>query len=104
MQAAKLDDALCKAISFIRIDKRPKVCFICIRSPHLIISERIAEYANLGFLSRHFLRKHVSKLKDEQFVDYMDCGVRLKTRKELLIHAERFHGIVSQVPIECPRI
>ncbi|KAL5312965.1 hypothetical protein ACEPPN_019391 [Leptodophora sp. 'Broadleaf-Isolate-01'] len=100
VQAAEPDVALRKAISSIRTDKRPKVCFVCIGTPHLTMGERVAEYANPGSLSRHFVRKHVSKLKDGQFVNCMDCGVRLKTRKDLLIHAERFHGTVSRGPAE----
>ncbi|KAH6700001.1 hypothetical protein BKA61DRAFT_621455, partial [Leptodontidium sp. MPI-SDFR-AT-0119] len=53
-----------------------------------------------GSLSRHFVRKHVSKMQAGQFIDCMDCDIRLKTRKDLLIHAERFHGTVSRVPAE----
>ncbi|KAH6716363.1 hypothetical protein BKA61DRAFT_603003 [Leptodontidium sp. MPI-SDFR-AT-0119] len=87
-RAAELDVALRKAISFIKTNKRPKVYFVYIRTLHLTIGERVAEYANLSSLSRHFIRKHVN------------CGVRLKTRKDLLIHAERFHGTVSRGPAE----
>jgi len=60
--------------------------------------ERVATYSTPGFLSRHFLRKHISKLDDRQFINCMDYGMRLETRKELLIHAKRFHGTVSRVP------
>ena len=66
----------------------------------LTMRERVATYSTPGSLSRHFLRKHVRKLEDGQFVDCMDCGVRLETRKDLLIHAERFHGTVSRGPAE----
>jgi len=98
LQAAELEVALRKAISSIRTDKRPKVCFCCIGNPHLTMRERVATYATPGYLSRHFVRKHVSKLQDGQVVDCMDCNVRLKTSKDLLIHAERFHGTISRVP------
>ena len=100
VQAAEPDVALRRAVSSIKTDKRPKVCFCCTGNPHLTMRERIAEYATPGSLSRHFLRKHVRKLEDGQFVDCMDCGVRLETRKDLLIHAERFHGTVSRGPAE----
>jgi hypothetical protein len=100
VQAAKPDVALRQAISSIKTDKRPKVCFACIGNPHLTIGERVAEYSTPGSLSRHFVRKHVSKLQAGQFIDCMDCDIRLKTRKELLIHGERFHGTVSRVPAE----
>ncbi|PVH70549.1 hypothetical protein DL98DRAFT_436838, partial [Cadophora sp. DSE1049] len=78
--------------------KRPKVCFVYIRNPHLTIRERVATYSNPGSLSRHFRKYHVSKLKDRQFINYINCSVRLETRKDLLIYAERFHGTVSRVP------
>ena len=100
VQAAEPDVALRQAISSIKTDKRPKVCFVCIGIPHLTMRERVAEYATPGSLSRHFVRKHVSKLENGQYVDCMDCDVRLKTRKDLLIHAERFHGTISRVPAE----
>jgi hypothetical protein len=58
--------------------------------------DMVAEYANPGSLNRHFLRKYVSKLQDGQFVDCMDCGIRLETRTDLLIHAEKYHGTVSR--------
>ncbi|KAH7379061.1 hypothetical protein BKA64DRAFT_554201, partial [Cadophora sp. MPI-SDFR-AT-0126] len=72
--------------------KRPKVCFVCIGNPHLTIRERVAIYLNPGSLSRYFRRYHVIG----QFINCMDCGVRLETRKELLIYVERFHGTVSR--------
>ena len=62
--------------------------------------ERVAEYATPGSLSRHFVRKHVSKLEGRQSIDCMDCNIRLKTRKDLLIHVERFHGTVSRLAAE----
>ncbi|KAG9242359.1 hypothetical protein BJ878DRAFT_583873 [Calycina marina] len=99
-QAAELDAVLRQAISSIKTDKRSKVCFCCIGSPHLTMRERVAEYATPGSLSRHFLRKHVSKLQDGQFIDCIDCKVRLKTRLDLLVHAERSHGTVSRGPGE----
>merc|ERR1711977_482813 len=70
-----------------------------VRSP-VQAAEPDATYSNPGSLSRHFRRYHVSKLQVGQFIDCMDCGVRLETRTELLIHAERFHGTVSRVPAE----
>ena len=100
VQAVEPDVALRRAISSIKTDKRPKVCFVCIGTPHLTMRERVAEYATPGSLSRHFVRKHVSKLENGQYVDCMDCDVRLKTRKDLLIHAETFHGTISRVPAE----
>ncbi|PVH71196.1 hypothetical protein DL98DRAFT_435646, partial [Cadophora sp. DSE1049] len=80
--------------------KRPKVCFVCLGNPHLIMRERVVTYSTPGSLSRHFVRKYVSKLRDGQFINCMDCDIRLKTRKDLLIHVERYHGTVSRVRAE----
>ncbi|KAH9208522.1 hypothetical protein DL95DRAFT_258866, partial [Leptodontidium sp. 2 PMI_412] len=84
------------AESSIKTDKRPKVCFCCLGNPHLTMRERVAEYSTPGSLSRHFVRKNVSKMHAGQFIDCMDCGVHLKTRTDMLIHAERFHGTISR--------
>lgn len=56
--------ALSQAISSIKTDKRPTICFLCLGNPALPIRERVVSFANPGSLSRHFLRKHVRKLQD----------------------------------------
>ena len=53
-------------------------------------------YATPGSVSRHFLEKHVKKLKDGARID---CGVyhtRIETQIAFIVHAERFHGTVSR--------
>lgn len=96
MLAVKLDIILRYMIYFVQINQRPKVYFIYIKSLRLTIREKVAVYTTLGSLSRHFIRKCVSKLSDRQFTNCISCNIRLKTRKDLLIHAERFHGTVSR--------
>ncbi|KAL5325401.1 hypothetical protein ACEPPN_006526 [Leptodophora sp. 'Broadleaf-Isolate-01'] len=91
-------DALSKAVQSIKGNKRPTICFVCLGNPSLTLHQRVVPFANPGSLSRHFRRKHVKKMEVGQFVDCMDCQVRLKDRQELLVHAERFHGTVSRVP------
>jgi hypothetical protein len=93
VQAAEPDTALDLAIFSIKTDKRPRVCFVCLGNPNLTIRERVATYITSGSLSRHFVRKHVSKMQTGQCIDCI-CNVRLTTRKELLVHAERCHGTV----------
>jgi hypothetical protein len=100
IHVAESDVALREAISSIKTDRRPLVCFCCIGNPGLAMRQRVAKYATPGSLSRHFLRKHVKKLHAGQSVDCMDCGVQLRSQKELLVHVERFHSTVSRGPAE----
>ena len=58
------DTLLSRAILSIKKDKRPIICFLCLRNPALPIRERVVSYATPGSLTRHFNRKHVSKLKE----------------------------------------
>ena len=90
------DMALRQAIVSIKKDKRPTRCFLCLGNPHLTMRERVASYATAGSLSRHFLRKHVSKLGKEEQTYCGICKVNLEHRKNLLIHAEILHGTVSR--------
>lgn len=93
-------DAVSQAIQSIKSEKRPTKCFVCLGNPSLTLRERVASYATSGSLSRHFLRKHVSKLQGGVHIDCRICGVKLEDRVQLLIHAERFHGTVSRGPAE----
>ena len=88
--------ALSRAILSIKTDKRPTICFLCLGNPALSIRERVVSYATPGSLSRHFVRKHVSKLEEwEPSICWM-CDVKLEHRQHLQNHAERFHGTVSR--------
>jgi hypothetical protein len=90
------DTALSRAISSIKTDKRPTICFLCLGNPALLIRERVVSYATPGSLSRHFLRKHVRKLEEWEQIDCRICDIRLEHRQHLQNHAERFHGTVSR--------
>jgi hypothetical protein len=93
-------DALSIAIRSIEGQKRPTTCWICLGNPALTLRERVAFFAIPGSLSRHFLRKHVSKLQRGAHIDCQTHNVRLEDRVQLLVHAERFHGTVSRGPAE----
>jgi hypothetical protein len=64
------DTLLSRAISLLKKNKRPTICFLCLGNPALPIRERVVSYATLGSLTRHFNRKQVSKLEEwsHQFV------------------------------------
>ena len=93
-------DSLSDAIRSIKGEKRPTKCFVCLGNPSLTLRERVVSYATPGSLSRHFVRKHVSKLQGGACIDCQICKVRLENRLQLLIHAERVHGTVSRGPAE----
>jgi transcription elongation factor Elf1 len=95
---AKEPDALSQAIQSIKREKRLTKYFVCLGNLSLTLCERVASYATSGSLSRHFLRKHVSRLQGGVHIDCQICGLRLEDRVQLLIHAERFHGTVSRGP------
>ena len=59
---AKEPNALSQAIQLIKREKRPIKYFVCLRNLSLTLCERVASYATLGSLSRHFLRKHMKRL------------------------------------------
>jgi hypothetical protein len=89
-------DILSQAIRSIKAEKRPIICFVCLGNPSLTLRERVVSYATPGSLSRHFLRKHVSKLEEGEQIDCRICDIRLEHRQHLQNHAERFHGTVSR--------
>lgn len=90
-------EAVSQAILSIKIDKRPTKCFACLGNASLTLRERVFSHTTPGSLSRHFLKKHASKLQTGQYIDSRDCGTRLESRIRSLIHAERFielfHGV-----------
>lgn len=91
------DIALSQAIASVKTDKRPKICFLCLGNPQLLMDERVKEYATAGSLSRHFLRYHINKLQTGKQIDCRICDVKMVHRIHLLNHAERYHGTVTRV-------
>ena len=88
---AEEPNALSTVIRNIKGKKRPTKCFICLGNPSLALRESVASYATLGSLSRHFLRKHASKLYEGAYLNCQICNIRLRNRLELLIHIEKSH-------------
>jgi hypothetical protein len=91
-----LDIVLSRAILLIKTDKRPTLCFLYLGNPVLPIRKKVVLYATPSSLTRHFLRKHVRKLKEWDQIDCWMCDVRLEHRQHLQNHAERFHRTVLQ--------
>jgi hypothetical protein len=91
---------LSRVILLIKTDKKPTICFVYLGNLSLILHERIALYVNPGSLSKHFLRKYIKKLQDNEYIEYWICRIQLEDRIRLLEYAERFHGTVSRGPAE----
>jgi hypothetical protein len=85
------------AITSVKADKRPKICFLCLGNPWLAMDKRVKEYATPGSLSRHFLRKHINKLQNGNQIDCRICDIRIVHRIDLLNHAETSHGTVTRI-------
>lgn len=48
------DEVLNRAISSVRTDKRPLICFLCIGNTALPIEDQVKKYVIVRSLSRHF--------------------------------------------------
>jgi hypothetical protein len=80
---AEEPNALSHVIRSIKGEKRPTKYFVCLRNLSLILRERVASYVTSGSLSRHFLRKHVSRLQGGMHIDCQICSVRQEDRVQL---------------------
>lgn len=98
------DSPLFLATLSVFIDKpeqRPRRCFLCIGVALLIpldnpcVEDRIQEFYMLGDLSKHFRRRHLSQLRDNEQPVCQVCDMTLLHEMHLQNHALRVHGTVS---------
>ncbi|EDN07509.1 predicted protein [Histoplasma mississippiense (nom. inval.)] len=83
------------AVRAVRTERRPKICFLCLQNTKLSLADRVYSFHEPGDLTKHFQRRHLKKF---QPMDCDICNVRLKTLKDLLLHAETAHGTVTRSP------
>jgi hypothetical protein len=82
-------------------DERPRRYFLCIGLALCLepgdpcIEELTHEFYSAGDLSKHFRRKHLKNLKDEDDVWCRACDMQLDNKMHLQSHALRIHGTVS---------
>ena len=93
---SEADVMLRRAISSVTTDKRPTICFACLRNPNLTIQERVVSFSSPSCLTRHFMRKHVRRLRVHEPTECRICDVQLEHRMHFQNHAEKFHRTVSQ--------
>ncbi|OJD25505.1 hypothetical protein ACJ73_03128 [Blastomyces percursus] len=83
------------AVRAVRTERRPKICFLCLQNTKLLLADRVYSFRLPGDLTKHFQRRHLKKF---QPMDCEICNVRLRTLKDLLLHAETAHGTVTRSP------
>ncbi|KAK1658505.1 C2H2 finger domain-containing protein [Colletotrichum godetiae] len=81
--------------------ERPKRCFVCIGQAHSLppndprVDDLIQEFYSSNDLTRHFKRKHLSKMKDHDKTECKVCKMPLEHKMHLQNHAFTTHGTVS---------
>ncbi|KAK7937416.1 uncharacterized protein PG986_014284 [Apiospora aurea] len=80
---------------------RPRRCFLCVGKAHLLppedplVQELTREFYTPGDLSKHFKRKHLRNLKDDDSSECPACLRTLDHKMHLQRHALEIHGTVS---------
>ncbi|KAK2042052.1 hypothetical protein LZ31DRAFT_624529 [Colletotrichum somersetense] len=81
--------------------ERPRRCFLCIGQAHCLlpddpqVDDLIQEFYSSNGLTRHFKRKHLSKMKADDKIECKVCKMPLVHRMHLQRHAFEVHGTVS---------
>ncbi|KAK1974959.1 C2H2 finger domain-containing protein [Colletotrichum cereale] len=81
--------------------ERPRRCFVCIGQAHSLppddsrVDDLIREFYSSSDLTKHFKRKHLSKMKADDKTECKVCKMPLDHKMHLQNHAFRIHGTVS---------
>ncbi|KAF5136443.1 hypothetical protein E5D57_000205 [Metarhizium anisopliae] len=98
------DNSLFLTTLSVFIDKpeqRPRKCFLCIGAALLLapndprVEDKIREFYTPGDLSKHFRRRHLSQLRDDEQSVCQVCDMTLSHKMNLQRHAISVHGTVS---------
>ncbi|KAF1364477.1 hypothetical protein EJ07DRAFT_27239, partial [Lizonia empirigonia] len=89
------EEALETAKVLVYKDPRPKICFICLGNKKLPTEVRTYSFYTPGDLSKHFKRKNLQNIKDEESLSCELCQVSLDGKMHLQRHAQDVHGTVS---------
>jgi hypothetical protein len=76
-------------------EDRPKICFLCLGKQDLPHGSRVYSFSTPGDLSKHFRRKHLSSLEEEERVECDVCKILLDHKMHLQHHALKVHGTVT---------
>ncbi|OJZ79991.1 hypothetical protein ASPFODRAFT_86016 [Aspergillus luchuensis CBS 106.47] len=98
------DNVLRHAIDSVRVtspEDRPTISFVCVGNPNIPLKDRVAKYATVGSLTRHFLQKHVNPpWSSNQVVCHVCDTAPIQDKMDLLSHAEDAHGTVIRGRIQ----
>lgn len=81
--------------------QRPRRCFLCIGAALSLppddprVEDKIGEFYTPGDLSKHFRRRHLSQLRDDERPICQVCDMTLSHKTHLQQHAILVHGTVS---------
>ncbi|OAQ58191.1 C2H2 finger domain-containing protein [Pochonia chlamydosporia 170] len=81
--------------------ERPRRCFLCVGAALSLprddprVEDKIGEFYTPGDLSKHFRRRHLSKLRDNDRPVCQVCDMTLSHKMHLQKHAIVVHGTVS---------
>jgi hypothetical protein len=81
--------------------QRPRRCFLCIGSALSLppdnprVEDKISEFYTPGDLTKHFRRRHLSKLQDNDQPVCQVCDMTLAHKMHLQKHAISVHGTIS---------
>jgi hypothetical protein len=87
--------ALSAAMLLVFTEKRPTICFVCLREASLLFEKRVYSFASSGDLTRHFKQKHLSNIRRGDWIRCRICQMFLEHKIHLQNHAARIHGMVS---------
>jgi hypothetical protein len=76
-------------------DKRPTICFLCLGKENLPLEDRVHSFSSPSDLTKHFKRKHLAHLNEEDCSGCDLCEVGLTNKMHLQRHAYDVHGTVS---------
>ena len=76
-------------------EKRPTICFLCLGKKKLALDKRVYRFGTAGDLSKHFRRRHLENIRDDDAIECRICNMPLDDKMHLQSHALRIHGTVS---------
>ena len=94
-QASGDQEKLDKAMLSIFQEKRPTFCFLCLARKKLPLDKRLYRFGTPGDLSKHFRRRHLENIRDDDTIECGVCSMPLDDKMHLQNHAFRIHGTVS---------
>jgi hypothetical protein len=84
LRAAEAEkQALGANIILVFIEKRPTICFLCLREQSLPFEKRTKSFASPGDLTKHFKWKHLSNIKERDRIGCKVCRMSLQQKMYL---------------------